>query len=620
MSDSTSNTNDSESGDGFSSAQQTYLQGFALGADVARKVRGLPVISSSASGGETITVGGTAAPSSTLPLDVMAMHAEAQDKQVAAGGKLVGEEKAKREKWPHELWDEIRARSDAGEFPKGTDVFLTKFWGMFYVAPAQDSYMCRMRFPGGAIRSWQLRGLADLADKSAGGYVDVTTRANLQYREIPASEPMNIIMGLRDLGVINFGAGADSVRNVTASPLSGLDPSELIETLPLARDMHHYLLNHRELHALPRKFNIAFDGGGVISALEDTNDIGFTAVEVAGAGDDLPDDVYFQLTLGGITGHKDFARPTGVLLAPSECVEVAGSILRVFIKNGDRTNRNKARLKYVLDDWGFDKFIAAVEEDLGRTLRKAPAEVCQPRPAEDRQAHIGVHAQKQPGLNYVGLVLPVGRVSSDQMRSLASLAEQFGDGDLRMTVWQNVLIANVPDESIAELTEQIEAIGLDSKATSVRAGLVACTGSAGCKYAAAPTKADAMAIADYIEQRLELDVPVNIHVTGCHHSCAQHYIGDIGLQSANVEDPDDPDGDTVEGYHLVVGGGWGDRRGIARELLNGVPMRDVPTRIASLLQAYLDGRESAEESFVEFTRRHEVEVLKEMCLSSAVAV
>ncbi|MEM1304837.1 MAG: NirA family protein, partial [Planctomycetota bacterium] len=540
----------------------------------------------------------------------------AQDAQVAAGGKLVGEEKAKREKWPHEMWDELRSRADAAEFPKGTDVFLTKFWGMFYVAPAQDSYMCRMRFPGGALRSWQLRGLADLGDRSAGGYVDVTTRANLQFREIPASEPINIIQGLRDLGIINFGSGADSVRNVTSSPLSGLDPTELIETLPLARDMHHYLLNHRELHGLPRKFNIAFDGGGWISALEDTNDIGFTAVTAA--GDDLPEGVYFQLTLGGITGHKDFARPTGVLLEPHECVDVAGAILRVYIKNGDRTNRNKARLKYVLDDWGFDKFVAAVEEELGHPLRRAPLDACHPRPEEDRQAHIGVHPQKQPGLNYIGVVLPVGRISSDQMRSLASISDRFGNGDIRLTVWQNLLITGVPDESIDEAKAAIEEIGLDWRTTAVRAGLVACTGSAGCKYAAAPTKANAMTIADFVEERLELDSPVNIHVTGCHHSCAQHYIGDIGLQSANVEDPDDPDGDTVEGYHIVVGGGWGDRRGIARELISGVPMRDVPVRITSLLQAYLDNRLSQEETFVDFTRRHEVDQLKDMCLATAV--
>lgn len=608
-------------GSGFTEAQQTYLQGFALGSDVARKVRGLPVISGSGGpAGETVTVGAAAPPPAggQLPDDPMAMHTEAQDRQVAAGGKLVAEEKAKRAKPPRDMWDEMRARAAAGEFPKGTDVFLTKFHGMFYVAPAQDAFMCRLRFPGGAIRSWQLRGLADLADNYAGGYADCTTRANLQLREIGAADPLNVLTGLRDLGIINYGAGADNIRNVTGSPLSGIDSTELIETLPLARDMHHYLLNHRELYGLPRKFNIAFDGGGAISALEDTNDIGFTAVKAS--GENLPEGIYFQLTLGGITGHKDFARPTGVLLEPAECVEVAAAVVRVFIRSGDRTNRNKARLKYVLDDWGFDKFVAEVEKDLGRELRKAPLDTPEPRPSDDRQGHVGVHAQKQPGLNYVGVVCPVGRLTSDQMRRLASISEQYGDGDLRLTVWQNLLIANVHDESIEAVKQAIEEIGLDWRATSVRAGLIACTGSAGCKYAAAPTKANAMAVADYVEERLELDVPVNIHLTGCHHSCAQHYIGDIGLIAANVENPDDPDGDTVEGYHLFVGGGYGVRRGIGRELLPNLPFKDVPPRVAALLQAYLDARESPEESFVDFTRRQEVETLREMCLAAPVAV
>lgn len=607
---------------GFSSEQQNYLQGFAIGADVSRIVKGLPVISGSGSGssgsGSSVTVGAAKPAAGDLPIDAMAIHHEAQDEQVAAGGKLVGEEKAKRAKNPRDMWDEMLVRASSAEFPKGTDVFLTKFHGMFYVAPAQDSYMCRLRFAGGAISSWQMRGLADMADAYAGPYMDVTTRANLQYREIGAENPINILTGLRDLGIINYGAGGDNIRNVTASPLSGIDPSELIETLPVAKEMHHHLLNHRELYGLPRKFNIAFDGGGAISALEDTNDIGFSAVKASGAN--IEEGIYYQLTLGGITGHLDFARPTGVLLKPDECVQVAASIVRVFIKSGNRTDRNKARLKYVLDDWGFDKFLKEVEKDLGHSLRHAPLEACHARPDDDRQAHVGFHKQMQEGLNYVGIVLPVGRITSEQMRGLAKISEQYGNGDIRLTVWQNLLITNISDSEIDQVKRAIEAIGLEWQANSIRAGLIACTGSAGCKYAAAPTKANAMAIADYVEERVELDVPVNIHVTGCHHTCAQHYIGDIGLISANVEDPDSPDGDTVEGYHLFVGGGYGQRQGIGRELLTNVPFRDVPRRITGLLQGYLEGRESPNESFVSFTRRSSIESLQELCVSTLETV
>jgi ferredoxin-nitrite reductase len=616
-----SETNGQPTG-GFTAEQQSYLQGFALGADVARKVRGLPILSGS--GGamdDTVVVGAMQPTAGYLPNDPMGVHRAAQDEQVAMGGKLVAEETAKRDKNPRDMWDEMRSRAAAGEFPKGTDVFLTKYHGLFYVAPAQDSYMCRLRFPGGAIRSWQLRGLADLADRSAGGFADCTTRANLQLRDIPAGESINILTGLQDLAIINFGAGADNIRNVTASPLSGIDPTELIDTLSLAKEMHYYLINHRELYGLPRKFNIAFDGGGSIAALEDTNDIGFTAVRLKteAATDELREGVYFQFTLGGITGHKDFARPTGVLLKPEECVEVAAAVVRVFIRHGDRTNRNKARLKYLLDRWGFDKFVSEVEKEVGRELPKAPLDAVEPRPSDNRQGHVGFHRQKQPGLNYVGVVLPVGRMTSNQMRGLAQISERHGDGDLRLTVWQNLLIANIPDESVEAVKGAIESIGLDWRATSVRAGLIACTGSAGCKYAGAPTKSNAMTIADYVEERLEMDVPVNIHLTGCHHSCAQHYIGDIGLIAANVEDPDDPD-ETVEGYHLFVGGGYGERQGIGRELFTALPFHDVPARVAGLLQAYLDNRESPAEAFVDFTRRVELDALRELCFGTLVTV
>lgn len=602
---------------GFTEAQKTFLQGFAMGSDVARAVRGLPILAGSANtNGQTVTVGTPVATS--RPSNPCDAHALAQDEQVAAGGKLCAEEKAKREKAPEDLWDELVARAAAGEFPKGTDVFLTKFYGMFHVAPAQDSFMCRLRFAGGAMRSWQMRGLADLADRYAGGYSDVTTRANLQLREIKANDPVHVLMGLRDLGIINYGAGGDNIRNVTASPLSGIDSQELIETLPLARDMHYHIMHHRELFGLPRKFNIAFDGGGAISALEDTNDIGFTAVRAAGDG--LAEGVYFQLTLGGITGHRDFARPTGVLLEPKECVEVASAIVRVFLRSGNRTDRKRARLKYVLDEWGFEKFLEEVESELDRTLRRAALDACEPRNSDHRQAHVGVHGQKQVGMSYVGVALPVGRLTSDQLRGLASLADRYGSGEIRLTVWQNLLIPNIADRDIDEVLVAIEEMGLDWQASSIRAGLIACTGAAGCKYAAAPTKQNALTIADYVEERLELDVPVNIHLTGCHHSCAQHYIGDIGLIAANVENPLDPDGDTVSGYHLFVGGGYGQRQGIGRELFTSVPFDDVPPRVAALLQGYLDQRLSRDEAFVDFAHRKSLDELRELCLLQAVIV
>ncbi|MGB7345787.1 MAG: NirA family protein [Pirellulaceae bacterium] len=602
----------------FSDEQKQFLSGFTFGTDVARAVSGLPIISDSAgTRGTSLTVGGgSTSDASSLPIGPEKIALLAQQETTDAGKKLCKEEIAKQAKNPLDMWDEMQTRSDAAEFPKGTDVFLTKFHGLFYVAPAQDSYMCRMRLPGGIVNSWQLRGIADLSDKSAGGFVDVTTRANLQYRDIPADQAMNILYGLRELDVIPLGSGGDNIRNCTASALSGIDQSELIETIPLAKRMHHYILNHREMYGLPRKFNIAFDGGGRISALDDTNDVGFHAVSISeeNATDEYPAGVYFQLTLGGITGHKDFARPTGVLLRPDECVNVAGAIVRVFVKNGDRTDRKKARLKYVLDDWGFDKFIEAVEEDLGRKLARLPDELIDIPSEEDRTAHVGWHRQRQTGKNYVGLVLPVGRMTSDQTRAVAEIADRFGNGEIRFTVWQNLVIPHISDEDINAVRSAINQMGLEDTASSFRAGLIACTGNAGCKFAASNTKRDAMEIAAALESQFNIDQPINIHVTGCHNSCAQHYIGDIGLKGAAVEVGDD----MVEGYELHLGGGWGESQAIGRALFDPMPTDQVIATIVAIVGGYLEQRKEGE-SFTQFTQRTDDAELKSLAARMLVS-
>lgn len=584
----------------FSQEQKNYLQGFALGSDVARVVRGLPVISdSAAASGSTISLGEQQATVFHGPDQI---HFEAFQNTESSGGKLCKEEQAKRDKNSLEMWSEMEQRAKAGEFPKGTDVFLMKAHGLFYVAPAQSSFMCRMRVPGGHLNSQQVRGISGLAGTFAGGYADVTTRANLQLREIPAEHAMKVLLGLRTLGIVNQGAGADNVRNVTSGATSGFDPEEIIETLSLAEHLHWYLLNHRELFGLPRKFNISFDGCGTISPLSDTNDVGFFAVEVTDdiATPEIPAGVWFQLRLGGITGHKDFARSTSVLIRPDQCSEVSGAILRVFVKNGDRTDRKKARLKYLLDDWGFDRFLEAVEAELGTTLQRMPDEQLNFKDPENRFAHVGFHPQKQPGKQYVGLVLPVGRITCEQLDEIANIADEFGEGYIRMTVWQNLLIPGIKDADVDAVKKRIEAMGLHWNATSARAGLVACTGSRGCKFALADTKGHAMLIASHLEETVEMDQPLNIHVTGCHNSCAQHYIGDIGLQGASVPVGED---DMVEGYHIVVGGGYGSRGNVGRQLFDSVPFEKVPSIIERILLAYLENRNDDTESFVSFASR-----------------
>jgi ferredoxin-nitrite reductase len=294
---------------------------------------------------------------------------------------------------------------------------------------------------------------------------------------------------------------------------------------------------------------------------------------------------------------------------------VADAIVRVFIDHGDRTNRNKARLKYVLDAFGIEKFMGLVEEKLGRKLLQVPNEAIAPRPAFDRFAHIGVHAQKQAGLNWIGVALPVGRMSSDQMRGLAAVARDFGDGDIRLTVWQNFLISGVPDAKVAAAEAAIAALGLATAANSIRSGLVACTGNVGCKFAASDTKRHAEEIAAWCETRVQVDTPVNIHLTGCHHSCAQHFISEIGLLACKVQETED--GDPIEGYHILVGGGFGPNAALGRDIYRDVKAEDAPRRVEGLLKAYMTHRASPEESFLAFSKRHDVEALKAMCEEGA---
>ena len=575
----------------FTLDQKRYLEGFVSGLEAARAARGTPQ-----AGAPAAKVAGPDA-----------IHFEAQERVVAAGKKLAEQEQYKREEHPFDAYGRLKEQANKNEFPKPADNFRWRYYGLFYVAPAQNSYMCRLRIPNGILTHWQFAGLADLAERYGGGYSHVTTRANLQIREIEPKNAVLLLEAIQDLGLCSRGTGADNIRNVTGTPTAGIDPLELLDTRPYAREWHFHILNDRSLYGLPRKFNVAFDGAGTIAVLEDTNDIGFQAVAVRD-GFGVEPGIWFRLTLGGITGHKDFARDTGVIVKPADAAKVADAVVRVFVEHGDRSNRNKARLKYLLDAWGFEKFLGVVEEKLGTSLTRVPADAIAPRPLFDRSAHIGVHPQKQAGLNWVGVALPVGKLTGEQMRGLAKVARDCGDGDLRLTVWQNLLISGVPDESVKVVEAAVAALGLTTKASSIRAGLIACTGNRGCRFAASDTKGHAEAIAAWCEPRVALDSPVNIHLTGCHHSCAQHYIGDIGLLAAKVEVSSE--GDTVEGYHIYVGGGFGPQAGLGREIYRDVTAEAAPGVVERMLKGYLNKRESGSETFLEFTRRHEIDALK----------
>jgi ferredoxin-nitrite reductase len=579
----------------FTDEQKRYLEGFAAGVQILRNGRGLP-------GGSS-----TPAQANAEPAGPDAAHVKAQDQLLASGKKLADQEKFKREEHPFDAYPRLRQQALTNAPPSPADNFRWRYYGLFYVAPAQDSYMSRLRIPNGILKHWQFAGLADLAERLCGPYSHVTTRANLQVREIAPKNAVALIEGIQDLGLCSRGSGADNIRNVTGTPTAGIDPQELIDTRDYAREWHYHILNDRSLYGLPRKFNVAFDGAGAIAALADTNDIGFQAVQVNG-GFGLSPRVWFKLGLGGITGHRDFTRETGVLVQPKDACTVADAVVRLFIDHGNRSDRTKARLKYVLDAMGIEKFVALLEEQLGRKLDRAQPGALAPRPAFSRTAHFGVHPQKQAGLNWIGVVVPVGRMSVAQMRGLADVARAFGDGDVRLTVWQNLLISGVPDAEVAAATARIEALDLKIATNAIRSGLIACTGNTGCKFAAADTKRHAEEIARWCETRVLLDTPINIHLTGCHNSCAQHFISEIGLLACKVQASEDAD--PIEGYHILVGGGFGSNAALGRELYRDVVAEEAPRIVARILKAYLANRQSRDETFLAFTRRHEIDAFK----------
>jgi ferredoxin-nitrite reductase len=573
---------------GFNAEQREYLLGFFAG---ALKRVAVPFVGNTADGLLTDD-----------PARASVNGAEAIEEMVHGTpvSDLCREELWKYEENPLDIWDKLVAHAHGNLVPAAEDIFRFKFHGLFYVAPAQDAFMLRLRIPGGIINAHQLRGLAAIAEEFGSGRADLTTRANIQIRDFQPKDIVRVLNRVLDLGCTARGSGADNIRNITASPIAGLDPTEMIDVSPFAKALHYYILNSRDLYDLPRKFNVAFDGGGAISVVADTNDIGFVAVRVD-EGRGVPSGTYFRVLLCGITGHKQFASDCGLMLRPEQAVAVAAAMIRVFVDNGDRTDRKKARLKYLVDKWGVEKFVAETQKRLAFPLMHAAPDECEQRRPIDRTGHIGVHPQTQSGLHYIGVSVPVGQLPGTQMRALADIAEQFGNGELRLTVWQNLLIPNIPTHQIDIAVDCLRAAGLDCTAGTVLSGTVACTGNKGCRYSATDTKTHALELANLLDVRFKIDHPVNLHVTGCPHSCAQHYVGDIGLLGTKVKGE--------EGYQVVVGGGSDLDQGLARELIPSIAYSDLPPAIESLFTAYRE-RRTPGESFLEFSRRHSIEELQ----------
>lgn len=487
-------------------------------------------------------------------------------------------EKVKAEK------DGLAVKAELEEFARlgweamdeGDRDYRLKWLGVFFRPVTPGKFMVRMRTPSGILTSGQMRVLAEVVYRyGEGGNADITTRQNLQLRGIRLEDIPNIFQRFDEAGLTSIQSGMDNVRNITGSPVAGIDADELIDTRGIVRKVQDMLTNNGEGNPsftnLPRKFNIAIAGCRDNSVHAEINDLAFIPAYKDGT-------LGFNVLVGGFFSAKrcDAAIPMNAWVDPRDVVALCEAILIVYRNHGLRANRQKARLMWLIDEWGVEKFRSEVEKQLGYSLQSAA-----PRDEIlwDKRDHIGIHAQKQPGLNYVGLHVPVGRLYAQDMFDLARMAEVYGSGEIRLTVEQNVIIPNVPDSRIAALLKEPLVQRFSASPSNLMRGLVSCTGAQFCNFALIETKNRAMAMIQDLESEIFCPRPVRIHWTGCPNSCGQPQVADIGLMGTKVR----KDGKTVEGVDIYMGGKVGKHAELGTCVRKGIPCDDLKPVLQDLL-------------------------------------
>ncbi|MEB3340650.1 ferredoxin--nitrite reductase [Okeania sp.] len=450
-----------------------------------------------------------------------------------------------------------------------------KWLGIFFRPVTPGKFMLRMRMPSGFITSEQMRVLAETVERCDEGNADITTRQNLQLRGIKIEDIPDIFNKFEKVGLTSVQSGMDNVRNITASPVAGIDANELYDTRELVKQVQDMITDNgkgnSEFTNLPRKFNIAIAGCPDNSVHAEINDIAFVPAY-------KNDKFGFNVLVGGFFSSKrcESAIPLNSWVEPSQVVGLCRAILEVYRDNGLRENRQKSRLMWLIDEWGLEKFRLEVEQKLGQTLEpEAPKDEI----IWEKRDHIGVYKQKQPGLNYVGLNVPVGRFYAPDMFDIARLAEDYGNGEIRLTVEQNVIIPNIPDSRLeAFLTEPIlEKFSIDPE--PLTRAVVSCTGAQFCKFAIIETKNRALAIAKELEAELSIPKPVRFHWTGCPNSCGQPQVAEIGLMGTKAR----KDGKAVDGVDLYMGGKVGKDAQLGTCVQKGIPCEDLKPILRNLL-------------------------------------
>jgi len=455
-----------------------------------------------------------------------------------------------------------------------------KWAGVFYRRPTPGHFMMRIRMSNGIVTATQARLLGEITRESGRNIADITTREQVQLRWVTIERVPEVIARLEAAGLSSLQTGMDNVRGIVGCPATGLTPRALFDTLPIARAFEALILGNKAFTNLPRKFNVSITGCPEHCTGGETQDISMTparatlhGVEVAG----------LNVAVGGKqgSGGPRFATALDAFVRPEEAAGVCAAIVLLFRDHGPREARSRARLAFLVEDWGAERFRKELEARLGRALPPAGHDAR----AATTTDHVGIFRQRQPGLNYIGLKTPVGRVRGDQLVELARLAERYGRGELRFTPAQNVLLPHVPDALVGALTQEPLLRELPYNPSEVQRGLVSCTGTDFCNLALIDTKTRALEFARAFEQRMGTIRTLTVRWSGCPASCGNHHTADVGLQGCKVK----VDGKIVDGVHVFVGGRGGASPRAGMKVLEDVPCDELPEVLERLMRFFPRG-------------------------------
>ena len=448
----------------------------------------------------------------------------------------------------------------------------------------EDKYfMMRIRFDGGICSTAQARAVGELSRDYARSTVDLTDRQNIQFHWVRIEDVPAIWEKLEEHGLNTWDACGDVPRVILGSPVAGIAKDEIIDATPAIRKIQE-IVTAEEFQNLPRKFKTAISGNARQDVVHEINDLAFIGVEHPELGPGF--ECYVG---GGLSTNPMLAQSLGAFVTLEQVPDVWANVVRIFRDYGYRRLRNRARLKFLVKEWGVEKFRRILEEDyLGYALADGPKA---PNNLVDRD-HIGVHEQKD-GNVYIGVKPTLGHMSGEQLIALADLAEKYGVTDLRFTPFKEVLLLGVKPEDVEKLQSDLEEMGLYSKPSEFRRGLLSCTGLEYCKLAHVTTKSRAIELADELEERFgDLDSPITISLNGCPNACARHQVSDIGLKGQMVANED---GEKVEGFQVHLGGTIGEGANFGRKLRgHKVLSTELTDYVTRVVQHYVDKREDGE--------------------------